>query len=315
MRKILTVSLNPALDSAADVDVIKPDLKLRCVNTSLEPGGGGVNVSRAIKLLEGESRAFVALGGATGNMMAELLAQEEIDVMRFDGPEMTRQSFAILETSTGLQYRFGQPGPMWQPKDADAALEKITACLEPDMLVVVSGSLPPGIEADFYVRAGQHIKRAGAFMIADTSGAAKNALVAKGQGLIHVLRMDHNESEVLAGRPLPTRAEAVDFAQSLSRQGLGDLVIMARGADGSVFATAESRFHCVAPKVDVISKVGAGDSFVGGLTLGLARGLGFEEAGKLATAAASVAVMLPGSQLCPKPLVDRQLAGTVLTPL
>lgn len=315
MRKILTVSLNPALDSSAEVDVVTPDIKLRCVNPTLEPGGGGVNVSRAIKLLGGESRAFVALGGATGNMMAELLAQEEIDVMRFEGPVMTRQSFAILETSTGQQYRFGQPGPVWDTDTAKAALDKIAACLEPDMIVVASGSLPPGVVADFYVTLGRRIKAAGAVMIADTSGAAKQALVAEGKGLLHVLRMDHNESEVLAGHPLPTHEAAAEFAQSLARKGLGEIVIMARGADGSVFADTNECFHCVAPKVKVLSKVGAGDSFVGGLTLGLARGLGFEEAGKLATAAASAAVMTPSTQLCPKPMVDKQLAGTVLTKL
>ena len=244
-------------------------------------------------------------------MMAELLAQEKIDIKKLAGPGLTRQSFAILETSSGHQFRFGQPGPDWHTHEVDAAMKVITAGLEADMLVVASGSLPPGVPAEFYVELGHHVKEAKAQMIADTSGAAQQALLDAGSGLLHVLRMDHHESELLAGRKLETREEAAEFAQSIARQGIADKVIMARGADGSVFATKDIRFHCVAPLVPVVSKVGAGDSFVGGLTLGLSEGLSFKDAGKLATAAASAAVMTPGSQLCPKPIVDQQLAATL----
>ncbi len=315
MHKILTISLNPALDSAAEVGQVVPDLKLRCVNPSLEPGGGGVNASRAIALLGGESTAFVALGGATGNLMAELLDAAGLEVQRFNGPGLTRQSTAILETGTGRQFRFGQPGPDWQAADALRAMAAIAALLEPDMLVVATGSLPPGVADDFYVKLGQRIKAAGARMIVDASGRAQKALLTQGHGLVMVLRMDRHESDLLAGQPLETLAQAARFAQAIAAQGLAELVILARGAEGSVFAMAGGCFHCCAPKGAVVSKVGAGDSFVGGLTLGLARGLGFEAAAKLATAAAAAAVMTAGSQLCERKTVEHLLADTTLTKL
>ena len=315
MRQILTITLNPALDSASDVDVVKPDLKLRCVNPSLEAGGGGVNVSRAIALLGGDSAAFVALGGPTGNMMAELLAVAGVNVLRFDGPGMTRQSTAILETSTGRQFRFGQPGPEWQAADAARALCEIEAKLRPNMLVVATGSLPPGVPDDFYVALGKRVKTKGAEMVLDTSGRAQKAVLSQGHGLVNVLRMDQHESELLAGETLETPQAAARFARSIVAQGVAALVIMARGADGSVFAAADRAFHCVSPKGEVISKVGAGDSFVGGFTLGLAQGLRFEDAGKLATATAAAAVLTPGSQLCERATTERLLANTTLTAL
>ena len=315
MRKILTITLNPALDSASEVGAVVPDLKLRCENPSLEPGGGGVNVSRAITLLGGESTAFVALGGVTGDMMAALLAEAGVNLQRFDGPGMTRQSTAILEVSTGRQFRFGQPGPVWQAEDAVRAIREIEALLLPEMLVVATGSLPPGVPDDFYVTLGQRVKTAGAEMIVDTSGAAQKALLAKGHGLMKVLRMDRHESEQLAGKPLESLHAAAQFAGAIATRGLAELVIMARGAEGSVFASAEGGFHCVSPKGAVMSKVGAGDSFVGGLTLGLARGLSLEDAGKLATATAAAAVMTPGSQLCERSTTERLLADTMLTKL
>ena len=315
MQKILTISLNPALDYAVEVDEVLPDLKLRCVNPTLEPGGGGVNVSRAVALLGGESTAFVALGGATGNIMAELLCEAGIDVARFDGPGMTRQSTAVIETTTEKQYRFGQPGPEWSDEYAERALQDIDTRLEAGMWVVASGSLPPGVAQDFYVRLGQLVVTAGAKMIVDTSGAAQKAVLAQGVGLMHVLRMDQHESVHLAGHPLTTREEAARFAQTIASKESAALVIVARGADGSVFATPDRCFHWVSPKGKVVSKVGAGDSFVGGLVLGLAQGMSFEEAGRLATAAASAAVTTPVSALCPRPIVDKLLPDTLFSAL
>lgn len=315
MQKIVTISLNPALDSASDVALVMPDRKLRCVNPRLEAGGGGVNVSRAIALLGGQSRAFVALGGATGRLLAELLDDAGLDVQGFNGPGLTRQSTAILETSTGQQFRFGQPGPAWPAADSARALNEIEALLAPDMIVVATGSLPPEVPDDFYVALGARVRAAGAQMIVDTSGRAQKALLEKGHGLMQVLRMDRHESEQLAGHSLPTLEASAKFAHAIAMQGLAELVIMARGAEGSVFATPEGGFHCVAPKGKVVSKVGAGDSFVGGLALGLARGQGFEAAGKLATAAASAAVMTPGSALCAPEIVAKILPQTVLSRL
>lgn len=315
MRKILTISLNPALDSAAEVEEVVPDIKLRCVNPTLEPGGGGVNVSRAIALLGGESAAFVALGGATGNMLAELLSDAGINIIRFSGPGLTRHSTAIFETGSGRQFRFGQPGPEWSADDAARAMQTIEGHLRAGMLVVATGSLPPGVADDFYVALGQRVKSAGAEMIVDTSGAALNAINTNGHGLVKVLRTDRHESEILAGGPLATLKEAGHFARTLARQGLADMVIFGRGANGSVFATPQDCFHCVSPKGEVVSKVGAGDSFVGGLALGMARGLSFEEAGKLATATAAAAVLTPGSQLCEPSTVARLLAETTLKAL
>jgi len=133
--------------------------------------------------------------------------------------------------------------------------------------------------------------------------------------LVKVLRMDKHESELLAGKPLETVQEAARFGQLIAAQGLAEVVILARGADGSVFASPDSCFQCVSPKCDVVSKVGAGDSFVGGLTLGLAQGLSLEDAGKLATATAASAVMTAGNRLCEKTTTERLLAETTLTRL
>ncbi len=315
MRKILTISLKPALDYGAEVEEVVPDLKLRCENPTLEPGGGGVNASRAIALLGGHSTAFVALGGPTGRMLAELLADSGVDLARFEVPGLTGQSTVITETGSGRQFRFSLPGARW-PAGADArALQEIEPHLMPDTLVVASGRLPGGVADDFYVQLGRRVRAAGAQMIVDTSGPAQSTLMRAETGLMKVLRMDRHESELLAGTPLERHEDAAAFAQSVAAAGKAELVILARGAEGSVFATRDRCFHCVSPKGRVVSKVGAGDSFVGALALGLARGMDIEAAGKLATAAAAAAVMTPGSQLCDPDMVEQLLQKTELTAL
>ena len=110
---ILTVTLNPALDLSTAADEVRPELKLRCEKPVVDPGGGGINVSRAIKHMGGQSTAMVALGGATGTRIADLLKADGLSLVRLTAPGETRQSLAVTDRSTGGQYRFVLPGPEW----------------------------------------------------------------------------------------------------------------------------------------------------------------------------------------------------------
>ena len=132
---------------------------------------------------------------------------------------------------------------------------------------------------------------------------------------IAVLRMDDAEAEGLAGRPLPARKDTADFASSLVQAGAAQSVIVARGADGNIVACPEGRWHAEAPPVPVISKVGAGDSFVAGYTLAVARGMAVADALALAAAAAAAACMTPATDLCRPEDVERLYAERVVTPI
>ena len=135
-------------------------------------------------------------------------------------------------------------------------------------------------------------------VVLDTSGAALRDAVAHPIPGLFVLRMDGEEAEEIAGTSLQTRAQSADFAASLVARGVAKHVVVARGADGSVMAEAGRRLFVTAAKVVVKSKVGAGDSFVAGFVLALARGLGSAAALCHGSAAASAAVMTDATQLC-----------------
>ncbi len=311
---ILTVTLNPALDLSTATDEVRPELKLRCDKPVADPGGGGINVSRAIKVLGGQSTAMVALGGATGARIAEMLKADGLSLRRLTAPGETRQSLAVTDRSTGRQYRFVMPGPEWHTTHVADMMSAITEAARVGGWVVVSGSNPPGVAPGFEQMLSVRLKGGPAKLLVDTSGEALRALAGSSTP-VDVLRMDSHEAEMLAGRPLPLRSDSAEFAASLVRNGVARSVIVARGADGSVIAGPDGAWHAEAAKVQVVSAVGAGDSFVAGFVLAMARGESTPEALALGAAAASAAVMTPATELCRRQDVERFYAERVVTRL
>ncbi len=178
---------------------------------------------------------------------------------------------------------------------------------------MISGSQPPGMPVDFPAQLAAAMPDSR--VVLDISGAPLAEAVARPVPGLEVLRMDSEEAEGLTGHPLATRAETADFAQGLVRAGVARKVVVARGADGNVLATADRRIFAAAPRVQVRSAVGAGDSFVAGLVLALARGRPEEEALALAGAAAAAAVTTDATQLCRPEDVMRLLPETVVSAL
>ncbi len=308
---ILTLTLNPALDMSTEVPSLVPDQKLRCSEPLLDPGGGGLNVSRAVSALGGESLALVALGGLTGDRLAGLIRQEGVPFLALTAPGETRQSLTVTAADTGQQFRFMLPGPLWRDADQERVFLLLRASARAGALGVISGSQPPGVPVDFPARLARSMP--GLHVVLDTSGPALRQAVSHPIPGLHVLRMDGEEAEEMAGHSLTTRAQSADFAQDLVKRGVATRVIVARGADGSVLAEADQRLFVTAAKVEVKSKVGAGDSFVAGFVLGLARGQSSAEALALGSAAASAAVMTDATQLCRAADVMRLLPQCVVS--
>lgn len=293
---IVTLTLNPALDMSTEVAHLVPDEKLRCSEPALDPGGGGLNVSRAVMALGGESLALVALGGLTGDRLAGLIRSHGVPFLAMTAPGETRQSLTVTERETGHQYRFMLPGPRWAEADQERVFTLLRASARSGAYGIISGSQPPGVPLDFPARLARAMP--GLNVILDTSGPALVEAVNHPIPGLDTLRMDGYEAEQLAGRRLATREDSVGFAADLVARGVARTVIVARGADGSVLADGQNRLFCAAAKVKVVSTIGAGDSFVAGYVLMRARGQGAADALAMATAAASAAVTTPATDLC-----------------
>ncbi|RYH11692.1 1-phosphofructokinase family hexose kinase [Tropicimonas sp. IMCC6043] len=307
MHDILTITLNPALDMNTEAEKVIPDVKLRCTEPMVDPGGGGINVARAINHMGGNASAIVAIGGHNGNRLLELLMAEGIATMPIPSPGETRASVVVNCKTTGQQYRFMLPGPPWRDEHVQKAIQTTAAHTPKDGLVIFSGSQPPGVPLDFEESLSEAIRGAGARLIVDTSGAALRQIVEDHKSPPFLLRADDEEAEGLAGQKLETPADTAAFACSLIEQGVAENIIFARGAEGSVLTTPEGSWLATAAKVKVVSKVGAGDSYVGGLTLSLARGSTIQEAARWGAAAASAAVTTVATELCRGEDVERLL--------
>ncbi len=295
---ILTVTLNPALDLSVDASRVVPNEKLRVVQPVIEPGGGGINVSRAIRLLGGASQAMAAVAGLTGARLKQLLQAEGVTLVTHRAEGDTRQNLTVTDQANGAQYRFTMPGPAWPAGQTKAMEQAIAAQVQRDGLVVLSGSQPPGVPATFPADLAATVAGAGARLIVDTSGPALAGLLqAPASPPPFILRLDEAEARAVGDAPLAPPASA-DLAADLVARGVAEGVLVACGAAGSVLAMQGQRLHCAPPQVRVRSKVGAGDSFTAGFTLALARDEPLAAALQLATAAAAAAVMTSATELC-----------------
>jgi len=310
--------MNPAIDVGASVRHVYSEHKLRCQQVHNEPGGGGINVSRAIKKLGGVSTAIHFCGGPTVQMLRILLDAEELDHRPVTTEGWTRQDVTISEIATGQQYRFIMPGPTLSNADWHLALDMLDALNPFPELVVASGSLPPGVPLGFYGRVAHLVQRKGSLLIVDTSGQALPAAVQVG---VHLIKPSLSELKLLSKEPLDHEVDQEKAAMEIIQAKKCQAVVVSLGPVGVLFATPEGCVRMRSPNVPVRSKVGAGDSMVAGITLALARDYALYDAVRFGVAAGAAAVMNPGTELCRREdtesLYDRMAkadAGSQLKP-
>jgi 6-phosphofructokinase 2 len=306
MKRILTLTVNPAVDMSCSVDQVFPEHKLRCGPGTYEPGGGGVNVSRAIHKLGGESVAIYMAGGLTGQVFASLLDQEKIEHHPIMIKGWTRENFSVLENATGQQYRFVLPGPSVSEMEWMQCLDAVRAFVPAPGFLVASGSLPPGVPDDFYARLAAVAKERGMRMILDTSGRALREALRSG---VYLVKPSLRELRFWSGSELSGEDEQDDAALRIVRDGLAEVVVVSLGAAGALLASKDGCERLRSPSVPVKSKVGAGDSMIAGIVLGLARGLATREAICFGLAAGAACVMSEGTQLCAREDTERLFRG------
>lgn len=299
---ILTVTLNPALDVTTSIDRLRPQRKLRCSVPRYDAGGGGANVSRAIKQLGGTSRAFVAVAGAMGRQYRDVLAAAGIDTEIWEMQGETRFSLTVMEEATGEQFRFVLPGPAVSPGGAGEMLAKLSASIASGYrFVVASGTLPPGLPHDYYATIARLTRDAGAAFIIDAAGPPLTSVLAERPYLVRI--NDREAQELVGGQDGETAARKL-IAELIGRRE-ADVVVVTVGAQGAIVGTAGASLHIRPPRVEVLSSVGAGDSFVGALVLGLAKGWQLEDACRYGVAAAASAVTTPATELCRRTDTER----------
>ena len=299
MHKIITITVNPALDKSTKVNQVLPEKKLRCEEPVYEPGGGGINVSRAIKKLGGDSCAWFLSGGPAGEMLSKLLNEEGITSWAVETKNWTRENLMVMETTTGNQYRFGMPGPETYENEWKQCLERLEQLPQDKVpeYVVASGSLAPGIPDDFYLQLAEIAHTKSFKLIVDTSGEA--LIKAAGEG-VYLLKPNLGELAALAGKDQISAMEQEEIARQVIGEGKCQVLIVSLGPRGAMLASKEGISYVVPPTVKQQSAVGAGDSMVAGMVMSLAKGCPLDEVVRYGVAAGTAATMTAGSELCRK---------------
>jgi len=301
MSSIVTITFSPCIDKSTSVAVLAPEIKLRCTTPKLEPGGGGINVARALKKLGGEATAIYPAGGYTGKFFTQLMEKENIPSIVIETINHTRENMIVLDESTNQQYRFGMPGTLLLETEWQQCLQVITAAVRVDY-IVASGSLPPGVPLDIFARIAMIAKKKKSKLVVDTSG---EPLIHAADEGVFLLKPNLGELSSLAGKKELQPDEVNDIAAGIIAKGKCEVMVVSMGATGAILVTNAIEEKITPPPVIRKSSVGAGDSMVAGIIFFLSRGKSLVEAVQYGVACGTAATLNPGTELCKKEDADR----------
>ncbi|HUO92578.1 MAG TPA: 1-phosphofructokinase family hexose kinase [Rhizomicrobium sp.] len=292
--RVVTLTVNPALDLSTTVAEVIPFTKLRCGGMRRDPGGGGINVARVIRRLGGETGAVFPVGGCVGQALAQLVEDEGVRSHTVPIAGETREDFTFFETSTGKQFRFVEQGPTLSEPEWRACLDAFLEDAKGAAFAAISGSLPPGVPVEIFALAARGLKALGVPLALDTSGAGLKAALSDGAALI---KPNQNEFAELVGEKSMEPAKLADAARALAAKNDVGAIALTLADKGAILATRERAWRAEAPKVEAVSTVGAGDSFLGAMIFGLVEGRTMCDAFRTAVAAGSAALLSPGTDL------------------
>ena len=300
---IVTLTLNPAIDTSGEIERLAPARKLRCSEEKHEPGGGGINVARVLRRLGMGSLAVFPSGGAMGDFFVGLVRKEGLSHLAIPIAAETRENLMVRDRASGNQYRFLFAGPDISPHELMACCETALSHLAPASWLIASGSLPPGAPADTYALLARRSAAMGARFVLDTSGPALHSAMAE---RFYLLKASEQELAQASGKTVTGRASCIAAARALIARG-PETVAVTLGERGALYIGSDFVLAADAPAIVPASTVGAGDSFLAALIWKLAQGAPSAEALRCAVAAGSAALLSPGTGLCQPSDVQRLL--------
>ncbi len=300
MPSIVTITFSPCIDKSTSVASLIPEKKLKCTSPKLEPGGGGINVARAIRKLGGEAIAVFPSGGYTGKFFNYLLKKEKVPSIIIDTIHETRENIIVLDESTNNQYRFGMPGTELLEGEWRKLLKSVEELNQVEF-IIASGSLPPGVPLDIYAQLAKISRAKGAKLIVDTSGDALKHAADEG---VYLLKPNLGELSFLAGIENIDINTVDKIAKDLIDKNKCHIMVVSLGKAGAILVTKNEVYKAFPPQVDQRSTVGAGDSMVAGIVYGLLNRMNLKQVLQYGVACGTAATMNSGTELCNKKDAD-----------
>ncbi|MCF4128995.1 1-phosphofructokinase [Methylobacterium sp. SyP6R] len=312
MTRVLTLTLNPAIDRTVTLDRLTPGEVHRARAVRDDAGGKGINVASCLADWGVPVTAAGVLGAGNAAAFEALFAAKGIEDRCVGVAGETRINLKLVDPAGTTDVNL--PGLTLDPATLRAVRAVLAEAAGPDTLAVLAGSLPAGAETGLYAELTAELKARGARVLLDASGPPLAAALAAGT-LPDGVKPNRHELEEWAGRPLPTLADVVEAARGLVRRGI-PLVAVSLGAEGAVFVREREALHALAPAIEVASTVGAGDALVAGLVAGLVADLSLADTARLALAFAAGKLTRAGAHLPGREAVEaiaRAIEVRVLT--
>lgn len=297
---IVTVTMNPAIDKTVDIERMEVGGLNRIQRVELDAGGKGINVSKTIKALGGETVAAGFIGGNAGKIIKDVLESQGIrtDFVHLDGETRTNQK--VVEKS-GSVTELNEPGPAVNETQLNELLDRLDGYAGPDTLFVLAGSIPKGVDKNIYKTITERAHARGAAVLMDADGELFVHGLEAGPDMIKP-----NRVELEAYYGLDYRAsekELISMGKKLLEKG-SKLTAISLGQMGALFLTENNQVRCPGLTVKAHSTVGAGDAMVAALAYSWDKKLSFKDTVRLAMAASAGAVTTIGTKPPAQEVVD-----------
>lgn len=300
---IYTVTLNPALDKTVEIPGMALDTVNRITSMRTDPGGKGINVSKVIAKLGGESCAVGILGGESGRTLLAALEREGLRTHFHFVEGQTRTNLKIIDRALHTNTDINEPGLTVSPADLDALLRDLLGMVREGDIVVLAGSLPQGAPQDTYRVWTAACREKGARVCLDADGV----LLAEGlKAAPYLIKPNEDELSRLVGHRLTDTDELIAEGRRLLKGGVTRVVI-SLGERGALYLRGNEVLYAEGLSVPVGSTVGAGDSVVAALAYADSLGMSDEDAVRLSTATGAANVMCSGTQPAEREAVEKLL--------
>ncbi|PPK83227.1 fructose-1-phosphate kinase [Lacrimispora xylanisolvens] len=297
---IVTVTMNPAIDKTVDIGKFERGDLNRIKRVEIDAGGKGINVSKTIRELGGESIATGFVGGTSGTIIKQVLTDLGLRTDFVEVKGETRTNLKVVE-ETGEVTELNEPGPEVSKEQLNDLLKRLEGYANPDTLFVLAGSIPAGIPTDIYRKITEQVHQKGAMVLLDADGVLFSESL---KGKPDMLKP--NRSELERYYQMDYRAseqELVSMGGKLLDQGVS-MAAISLGQMGAIFLTKDKRYRCPGLRVKAHSTVGAGDALVAAMAYSWDEKLPLETCIRLCMGASAGAVTSIGTKPPKRSLVD-----------
>ena len=308
---IYTVTLNPAIDKTVVIEQFRAGAVNRVGSVREDAGGKGVNVSKCLKNLGADSVAAMILAGSAGEQLAAMLKELDIPILPVWTEGKSRTNLKIIDPVNQANTDINEPGPVVSGALLERFKEKLGEKVQPGDIVILSGSLPAGVDKGLYGAWTAYFRGLGACVYLDADGEPMQKGIT---AVPYMIKPNNDELAALLGKPSLSLEEMIGEGKRLLDTGIQEIVI-SLGGDGALFVNEDGCFRAEGLKVPVKSTVGAGDSMVAAMAYGQTKKLDREQMLKLSVAMGAASVMQTGTQPPESTLVWKLARQVVLTKL